>query len=201
MKPRNGRDMFANRMHEVLEHCKGRAAANRATMEYYANAHRRPALRFRAGDWVLVHVKNRNNEVEGRKLASPWIGPYRILEQVAPLNYRVELPKSVHKAFHPIFHTDKLKLVPRDPFPSQPTQRHQIFLGPVEVWTKCTTVGEENSKTGLVVLHTNWGMVRTQSRIAYPGPYQNTLHSTRCLGHLSLRSYRGWRGSSSTLCQ
>ncbi|KAH5222643.1 hypothetical protein HBI18_040700 [Parastagonospora nodorum] len=123
-------DRFVDKMQKVLEHCKGRMAAQRSTMEYYANAHRRPALRYRTGDWVLLKLpKDAKTGLESfPKLLGSWMGPFRVLEQVAPLNYRLELPIYQDNRFniHPIFHVDRLKLAPNDNFPSQTVRRHPL---------------------------------------------------------------------------
>ena len=42
-----------------------------------------------------------------RKLASRFIGPYKVIEQINPVSFKLELPPSWH--MRPVFHCSQLK--------------------------------------------------------------------------------------------
>ncbi len=46
-------------------------------------------------------------QAENRKLRLRYIGPFRILEKISPLTYRLALPR--HLRLHSAFHVDRLK--------------------------------------------------------------------------------------------
>ena len=94
-------DTILNRTRQHLQ-----AAQNR--QKQYADQHR-SSVAYQAGDMVLLSNKNINIRHPGsRKLLPLWLGPFRIIEQVNPVAYRLELPDSMH-SIHPVFHTSVLR--------------------------------------------------------------------------------------------
>nr|GEW38927.1 retrotransposon protein, putative, Ty3-gypsy subclass [Tanacetum cinerariifolium] len=71
----------------------------------YANIRRKP-LEFRAGDYVMLKISPRKGIIRFRKRGklNPWyIGPFKILNRIGPMAYKLELPKeliNVHNTFH-----------------------------------------------------------------------------------------------------
>ena len=67
----------------------------------YVNRHRLD-VHFSEGDQVLL--SSRNLPLEGtRKLALRWMGPFKVLQKIGPVAYRLELPvrwSTVHPTFH-----------------------------------------------------------------------------------------------------
>ena len=97
-------------------------ALAKANQETNANRSRRP-LTFAVGDQVLLssaHITLASQAARpSRKLQPRFIGPYRILQQVSPVAYKLELPESLK--VHPVFHVSLLRPY-EDPQHSEPTK-------------------------------------------------------------------------------
>ena len=119
----------------------------------YANKYRRE-ISFQLGDRVMLSTENINLKEmkQTRKLLSRYIGPYKIIEVLSPLNYRLELPPSLR--IHPVFHICKLKLY-HDESTKFPT-RIQDDLRPLpelltngeEEWEVKKIVGKRTRRVG-----------------------------------------------------
>ena len=107
---RNSSVPAANNWLETLEKSKESAinAIFKANeyMARYANKKRRPCT-LRPGDQVLLSTKNLIPEgfTGARKLMPKYCGPFRILESINDVTFRLDLPKpilqrNVHNAFH-----------------------------------------------------------------------------------------------------
>ena len=85
-----------------------KAAAASKWYKHRKDKHRKEALdkhrkeaEFKVGDLVLLQVK------VAEKLAANYMGPYKILERVGPVAYRLELPTHIYQ--YPVFHVSKLR--------------------------------------------------------------------------------------------
>ena len=77
---------------------------------------------FEEGDWVFLRLQtykqmslkqlNKDN-----KLAPRYYGPYKVLQKIGSMAYKIELPAS--SRVHPIFHVSYLKKVIGDKIPIQ----------------------------------------------------------------------------------
>ncbi|GKA14500.1 hypothetical protein Tco_0694146, partial [Tanacetum coccineum] len=79
--------------------------AARDRQRSYANIRRKP-LEFQVGDRVMLKVSPRKGFIQLGKQGklNPWyIRPFKILEQIGPVTYKLELPEelsNVHNTFH-----------------------------------------------------------------------------------------------------
>ena len=71
------------------------------------NKHRRDGT-FAVGDRVLLNTANLALKAP-RKLKPRWLGPYTVLAQTSPVNYKLLLPQELG-SMHNIFHSAVLKL-------------------------------------------------------------------------------------------
>ncbi|KAD2804832.1 hypothetical protein E3N88_38209 [Mikania micrantha] len=84
---------------------RDRIKAAQDRQKSYADTRRKP-LEFQVGDKVMLKVSPWKGIVRfGKrgKLASRYVGPFKILERIGPVAYRLELPSelsNIHDAFH-----------------------------------------------------------------------------------------------------
>ena len=98
----------------------------------YADVRRRP-LEFEVGDHVFLKVMPKRGVVRfGKrgKLLSRFIGPFKILERVGTIAYRLALPSSM-SGVHEVFHVSMLRKYTPDP-------AHVVDWGQIEVDTDGT---------------------------------------------------------------
>ena len=70
-------------------------------------------MSYQPGDWVLLKLRPRrqssvkeNPSVQG-KLAKRFYGPFKVIERVGPVAYRLQLPENARS--HPVIHCSMLK--------------------------------------------------------------------------------------------
>ncbi|GJW42803.1 putative reverse transcriptase domain-containing protein [Tanacetum coccineum] len=100
-------------IHETTEkivQIRQRLQAARDRQRSYANIRRKP-LEFQVGDRVMLKVSPRKGVIRfGKrgKLNPRYIGPFKILERIGPVAYKLELPKELSNV-HSTFHISNLK--------------------------------------------------------------------------------------------
>jgi hypothetical protein len=87
----------------------------RSRQKSYADTRRKP-LEFQVGDQVMLKVSPWKGVVrfgKGNKLSPRYVGPFKILERIGPVAYRLDLPEEL-SAVHNTFHVSNLKKIVTD---------------------------------------------------------------------------------------
>ncbi|GKE87898.1 putative reverse transcriptase domain-containing protein, partial [Tanacetum coccineum] len=96
-------------------------------LKSYADKRRKP-LEFSVGDYVLLKVSPWKGVVRfGKKgkLAPRFVGPFKIIEKVGPVAYRLDLPEELD-GVHDTFHVSNLKKCLADPTLQVPLDEIQV---------------------------------------------------------------------------
>jgi hypothetical protein len=94
---------------ERFDMIKTRMKATQDRQKSYADKRRRPT-EFEVGDMVLLKVSPWKGVIRFRnrgKLGPRFIGPFRIVDRVGEVAYRLELPAELSN-IHPTFHVSHL---------------------------------------------------------------------------------------------
>lgn len=104
---------------EVARKALGKAADY---MKKFADRKRGPTPTFHIGDKVLLDASNYPSIRPSRKLSERRYGPFKIIEKISDLNYRLQIPENWN--IHPVFHVDQLRRYHENPekpnFPEPP---------------------------------------------------------------------------------
>uniref|UniRef100_A0A674P365 Gypsy retrotransposon integrase-like protein 1 n=1 Tax=Takifugu rubripes TaxID=31033 RepID=A0A674P365_TAKRU len=94
-----------------------------------ANRHRTPAPSYQPGQKVWLSTKDLPLQVESRKLAPRFVGPFEVDRMVNPAAVRLKLPAALR--IHPTFHVSKVKPVAESDLvpPSDPPPPPRIVDG------------------------------------------------------------------------
>ena len=66
----------------------------------------RDTPKYKVGDQVWLEGKNLRINQPTHKLAPRRYGPFKVVQVMSPVNYRIDLP--TQWSIHPVFHTDLL---------------------------------------------------------------------------------------------
>jgi hypothetical protein len=126
-----GAESTVAKLRKINEWVSTALAANQQSMEEQANRHRKAPEQFKPGDEVWLNLKNIPLGRPSRKL--DWQhAKYRVIKQVAPLVYELDVPTGIHNRFH----AELLRRFPNNPFPSQvaATPRSTIQVDGEDEW-------------------------------------------------------------------
>lgn len=76
-------------------------------MKCFYDEHHQTGPSFKIGDLVLLSNTNLCSTHPARKLDDKHFGPFKIIEQISPVNYQLEVPHHWHLSTH-VFHISKL---------------------------------------------------------------------------------------------
>jgi hypothetical protein len=130
---------FLTQKHSMISRLKGNLAQAQARTKKYADL-KRSEREFQVGDMVYLRLHPFRTNAFGIhqsfKLATRYYGPFKILEKIGQVAYKLQLP--VLADIHPIFHVSQLKqhlgskAVPQANFPLV-TNEGYIKTEPTEV--------------------------------------------------------------------
>jgi hypothetical protein len=121
------RDWIRN-MDSVHSEIRDRLEKARVYSKRQADKKRKAHFKIELGDKVLLSTKNIRTTRPTRKFSEKYIGPYRVVEQISEVAFKLELPKELSR-IHPVFHVSLL-----EPFRESRTPgRNQPPPPPVEL--------------------------------------------------------------------
>eukprot|EP00253_Pinus_taeda_P031488 PITA_31488 len=97
-------------MEEQVRQIRQRLKETQDRQKSYADAHRTDR-KYEAGDEVFIRIKPNKSTIrfgKGTKLSPQFIGPFKAMERVGPVAYRLALPPHLHK-IHNVFHVSVLR--------------------------------------------------------------------------------------------
>ncbi|CAJ0956156.1 unnamed protein product [Ranitomeya imitator] len=94
---------------DIWDRTQDAIRASKERMRSSADVHRRPAPTFAPGDLVWLSARNIRLRVESTKFAPRYLGPFKVLERVNPVVYRLALPPRL--GITDTFHVSLLKPV------------------------------------------------------------------------------------------
>jgi hypothetical protein len=104
-------------LHEIQEETKSAMNLAADTMKRYYDRFVQEAPDLPIGSKVWLDARNVTTTAPTKKLADRRLGPFKIVEKISDLNYKLKLPKSMK--IHPVFHVSLLYPVTPDTIPGR----------------------------------------------------------------------------------
>jgi hypothetical protein len=106
---------------EVLKLLKDNLVTTQNRMKQQVDQHHNER-EFEVGDWVFLRLQpykqmSLKQQKKDNKLAPKYYGPYKVLQRIGSMDYKLELPPS--SCVHLVFHVSFLKKVIGDKIPVQ----------------------------------------------------------------------------------
>ena len=98
---------FKNKIADNFEIIKAEIKNAAEVAKRYADSKRRE-VEFNVEDYCFLSTKNIRFKGRSRKLEAKYLGPFRVLEKIGQVAYRLELPEELSR-IHPVFHVSLLK--------------------------------------------------------------------------------------------
>jgi hypothetical protein len=101
---------FIERLQAITAEIKAALGSAQERQEQQANRKRR-GVTFEVGERVFLSTEHARTDADrtrpSRKLAAKYSGPYKIVEKISDVTYRLDLPPTLR--IHPVFHVSRLK--------------------------------------------------------------------------------------------
>lgn len=159
---------IATRVLSLQQECKRKIIAANAYQQEYQNKSRLP-IPFGVGDQVMVSNRHIKTTRPKRKLDWKYIGPGRIVAQIGPTSFKVDLPGL--KSVHPVFHASLLEpfqpkgLIPHPDTPIMDTLR---TFGD-DVWEVERVIERKQDEEGQWLYHVKWAGYPKEENSWEPG--------------------------------
>lgn len=110
------------RLQRLHQYAVDLVRASHAAQAQLADQKRSTMPDFKLGDYVRVTTKGFTfKQQPSTKLRDRFIGPFKIIEQISPVAFKLQLPPKVR--LHPVFHVSRLERFHADTF-NRPRGRH-----------------------------------------------------------------------------
>jgi hypothetical protein len=107
-------DRIVRKLKEVQDWAQSAMATAQQTMEEVTNRRRQQAPSFKVGDKIWLNLRNVRTTRLPKKLDAKQ-AKYEVLEVIGSHSYRLSAPPGIHN----VFHSQLLRPVSNDPWPSQ----------------------------------------------------------------------------------
>ena len=114
-------DKWKNRSQQTWEEAHIRLQRAVRHMKTQTDQRRSATPQFQVGQRVWVSTRGLKLKLPSKKLNPRFIGPFKILQQIPPVSYRLELPSQYHIA--PTFHVSLSKSISSSPDPGSVTEQ------------------------------------------------------------------------------
>ena len=124
-------------------------------MKKFYDKHHQTASSYKVGDMVLLDNTNLHSTRPARKLDDKRFGPFRIMEQVSPVNYRLDIPRRWHLSTH-MFHVSKLRPFIADPTSITPPPPPPDLIGDHYEYEVETILNSRRTTRGAIQYLVKW---------------------------------------------
>ena len=102
-----GKD-FTNNLESIHSKVRETLEQSRKSARHFADKRRSESFEINVGDLVMLSSEHIRTTRPTRKFSERYIGPYKVLEQVSKVAFRLELPLEMRRV-HPVFHISLLE--------------------------------------------------------------------------------------------
>jgi Chromo (CHRromatin Organisation MOdifier) domain len=118
---------LARQLKDILSQLRANLQKAQTSYTFQANKHRIPTPpSICVGSSVFLNRKNISPKSGIKKLSQKFFGPFKIIEQINPVTFRLDLPSNLQ--IHPVFHVSLLEPATPDAYPNQNQNPQPILV-------------------------------------------------------------------------
>ena len=152
---------FTTKMRQIVNFARAEILSAQARWEEQTNKRRQPARQYQTGQLVWLNARNIRTLRPQKKLDWKNLGPFRILRQISPHAYELDLPTSIR--VHPVFNVDLLTPAANNPLPGQrPDPPPPVEVDGLEEWLVEDILDSRWERRG-------WGRPRLRYTVKWAG--------------------------------